>query len=533
LINETTESPRALAWSSPVKDFLVEDFVLDDDWTTSHTTLEDALSHHSCFPRHDLAYGQWAGKDSRPFVKLMRHLPSTAQPRTKFQYCNLMYAVVSDVLETVTGKKVAEILREWIWDPLGMESTFFTLPAALEHIAASTGKNMARGYYWVGAVNNVDSSSESTQDTTGFYVPEPYLDLGGISGAGATISTVKDYALWVKALLEAAKTPHTGHTSTPISRKMFEELTTPRTILPPLPPSIKEGNMHITPKLYALGWISDSIQIPGHILIGHGGSLTGFGANVKMFPDDGFGVVTMGNTAGTSNIVGRLATLEIIARKFGLSEEEGARLIAKHQQQFSASQIGVQKTSDESETKAVHPNVQKVLSATLPLPGKFDSYTGIYFNPGYGNFTFTVAHESLIHGLRIIRQERGTEGAAPKDVSAALFVKATEPHTWPMAFILRHESGEFFSLEVLVPHGIVDDGVEAGNPDRGCGGGLCQDQAIWERRDFVRGAGAAFKHGPDGQVESVGLMMEPSMVEAGRRDGKGWERGLMWFSKRA
>lgn len=82
----------------------------------------------------------------------------------------------------------------------------------------------------------------------------------------------------------------------------------------------------ITPQLYALGWATLSIK--GYTVVGHTGGLPGFGANILFLPDDGYGVVTMGNTAGTSNIVGNLIAMVLLKQKLRLSIEENASVEA-------------------------------------------------------------------------------------------------------------------------------------------------------------------------------------------------------------
>ena len=52
----------------------------------------------------------------------------TAEPRTEWQYCNAMFGVVTNVIQTITGRTLGSVLKEWIWEPLGMRSTTFTVP---------------------------------------------------------------------------------------------------------------------------------------------------------------------------------------------------------------------------------------------------------------------------------------------------------------------------------------------------------------------------------------------------------------------
>jgi CubicO group peptidase (beta-lactamase class C family) len=113
-------------WHTPIVRLIPNDFALSDEYATTHTTIEDALSHRSGLPRHDYSYGgNYDGQKPsiKGSVRAMRHLPWTAEPRTKFQYCNQMYAVASHVIETLTGSWLGDVLKERIWGPLNMKAT--------------------------------------------------------------------------------------------------------------------------------------------------------------------------------------------------------------------------------------------------------------------------------------------------------------------------------------------------------------------------------------------------------------------------
>jgi CubicO group peptidase (beta-lactamase class C family) len=115
-----------LQWNTPISNLIRDDFVLENDYATTHTTIEDALSHRTGLPRHDFSYGgTYDGHKGMPkdVVRSLRHLPLTAEPRTRFQYCNIMFVVASYVIETLTGMWLGDVLKERIWRPLGMKST--------------------------------------------------------------------------------------------------------------------------------------------------------------------------------------------------------------------------------------------------------------------------------------------------------------------------------------------------------------------------------------------------------------------------
>jgi CubicO group peptidase (beta-lactamase class C family) len=125
LVVDDDKHPQ-VQWNTPISQLIREDFVLENEYATTHTTIEDALSHRSGMPRHDYSYGgEYDGHKGTPrdVVRSLRYLPLTAEPRIRFQYSNIMYAVVGHVIETLEGVWLGDFLRERIWEPLGMEST--------------------------------------------------------------------------------------------------------------------------------------------------------------------------------------------------------------------------------------------------------------------------------------------------------------------------------------------------------------------------------------------------------------------------
>jgi CubicO group peptidase (beta-lactamase class C family) len=462
-----------LVWTSPIQKYLREDFVLEDEHATSHTTIEDALSHRSGLPRHDLMYGQ-PGDSPSSVVKRIRYLSMTYQPRTVFQYCNIMFGVMTDLLESLTGQTLETILRNRFWGPLGMNSTSFSLSS--ENDEASS--RLARGYYW-----NSDSDGERASTQKGHYLPEPYLDISPISGAGATISTVNDYSLWVKTLLDAAN--NKTNSKSPLTGSMLNDLFRPRTIIP----LAEDTETFAMPPLYALGWLS--MNFFGEPLVGHSGGLTGFGTGLYMLPGKSFGVVTMGNTAQSSNIAGDIISSQLLLRKIGISSKNLGALAGAHEVLRTLS--GIDLSSDRSRClkRSAFPHFS---AASLPLPGKLSDFAGLYTHPAYGAMNFTVVT------------------AEGKDVLEALLY----PRTWPQKLQLSHTTDTVFTLKMLHPHGLGD---------------IHSDDIAW--KDEGGDLQAIFKFGLDGEVvETMGIELEPEMVEMARNLGvKYWKEGMVWFEK--
>lgn len=94
---------------------------------------------------HDKAYeGLVKGKNakSKDIVHNLRNLPLTTEPWVKYSYTNLMYTTISHVIKIIIGKWLRDVLKELIWVPLDMDSTFFDLQDA-----SHAPNQLASGYY--------------------------------------------------------------------------------------------------------------------------------------------------------------------------------------------------------------------------------------------------------------------------------------------------------------------------------------------------------------------------------------------------
>lgn len=101
-------------------------------------------------------------------------------PGSRFAYSNTGYYISAAIIEKVTGKRYAEVLRENILEPLGMESSGF--------IDSDTViPKLATGYmYW-----NFQ------------FIKPPYSNPSSSKGAGSIYSTVEDLFKWDRALADS------------------------------------------------------------------------------------------------------------------------------------------------------------------------------------------------------------------------------------------------------------------------------------------------------------------------------------------
>jgi len=158
-------SPTPLEWTTPISALLREDFVLSSRWATDHVTLLDAASHRTGYPRHDLSMNV---PSARHLARNLRHLPMAAEPRTRFLYSNIMYGVLGHVVSVLSGRPLVAFLRDHLWKPWGMGSTFLGLADVR---AAGRAADFAAEYWFLN-----DSAA---------FAALPHADLIADAGAGA------------------------------------------------------------------------------------------------------------------------------------------------------------------------------------------------------------------------------------------------------------------------------------------------------------------------------------------------------------
>lgn len=442
--SDATSQP--LDWTTPISEIIRDDFVLEDGWATSHITIEDALSHRTGMPRHDAAsIHKVNGRNAtvKDIVRSLRHFTLNEPARTKWQYCNFMYVVASHIIETLTSRWLGDVLKEWLWQPLGMNSTYFSLEAAL-----AAPEHFAGGYAW-------DRANQT-------FVAAPYMPTQEISGAGAVISSVDDYTKWLRALI---------HEAPPIPRAAHRAFKTPRLFMDPGQAVVGKGPPYDMPRAYAFGWIVTSYR--GHRLWEHDGGMHAYGAEVYFFPDLEFGVVTLANTAMSSNFVGTILVWELVDDKLGVPKEE--------RYDWAKSYEGWDRQIFDHVDGAVDRYYADRPTQGIPPSRPIEAYAGTYYDPGYGNFTLELA-----------------DTKAGGRLNAKLVAKR-EDMTWQTLNEFEHVSGEFWMMY--------------------------QSMLYVASSAFLQFAPAQFRTGSDGTVEALGITWISSSGAVDTIEG------LVWFER--
>ena len=150
--------------------------------TGAKVTIHNLLSHTSGIPNYTALPGFFQNVSRNPFtvddfIKKYASGDLEFEPGTKFVYDNSGYFLLGAIIEKVTGKPYEQVLKENIFDPVGMKNSGY------DHWKTIISKR-ATGY---------------TQTPRG-YETAPYLDMSIPYAAGSIYSTVEDLYLWDQAL---------------------------------------------------------------------------------------------------------------------------------------------------------------------------------------------------------------------------------------------------------------------------------------------------------------------------------------------
>jgi CubicO group peptidase (beta-lactamase class C family) len=593
-------------WQTPVSAVLGGNFVANSKFVTDHATLEDLASHRSGIIGHDMLWGPWMGKSLRGATRAYRDFePVKGEDfRVSWNYNNLCYATLGQVVEVIVGGQdeekgaggvFAKELRERVLKKLGMEGTWMGVQGWREgNKQKGDGwmEEWARPYFWrkieeEGGHGN-GAEKKRPEDEKGYFMPEPHLTLEGIEPAGALISSVEDYAKWARAMLHAAKkskeeqlalqkesggedakVDSSGEKSSgkdtdddnPISPSLYRTLTTPRLSFPrPFPnPSVPPpSNPQLTQPSYALGWILEREQLPGHTIVVHGGGLPGIGTVVALLPEYDFGFVCAANSDGAAPVCEALCR-ELFGARVGLSEEERRKTWEKKDDKGKEGKEGKKDGDLEGKVAPIEGEEASSSSAGKGQEQVSVDLDGKWHHPAYG--TFQLSHAGAAAGLGTERAELGgveivrekKQDSESKDVATKeqqqepWVVEALGRRALHYRFLLHPHAKQpekaeklgvtIFDQEELWAHGEIGEDVfpelDRGWPKQEKGSEV--QKALWGGHSGVKKGAAIAEADREGKVRRLGLTLwrrdygvEGQKKAEALQDG--WEDERIWFT---
>ncbi len=227
-------------------------------------TIRHLLTHTSGIVREAPGFDPLKIQSDADVIKTAYPLPLRFSPGEKYEYCNVGYFSLAEIIRKVAGKPWGEYLGERVFKPLGMNAT---RPTDMRDLVP----NRANGYVW---------REGKFQNASIYFAVRP---------SGAFLSTVMDLAKWEDALAKEKV----------LKQAVLDQMWTPV--------KLNDGKT----ENYGFGWSLDDVR--GHKLVNHGGSLPGFRAQYARFVNDKVTVVvlTNGDNANAFSIARGVANLYI------------------------------------------------------------------------------------------------------------------------------------------------------------------------------------------------------------------------------
>ncbi len=199
-------------------------------------------------------------------IDFFKYQPMVSAPGKRWAYNNSGYILLGAIVEKITGQTYGEFIQQNIFEPLGMEHSYYDNPSQIipQRVA---------GY---------DKSTNGFVNAAYISMTQPYA-------AGALASTIDDLALWDTALytekllkLETLKQAHISY-------------------------QLLDGS----PTAYGFGWMIS--EYAGHRVIEHSGGIHGFRSHTIRLPDDHAFVAVLSNNGGKSpqSLVFKISALVI------------------------------------------------------------------------------------------------------------------------------------------------------------------------------------------------------------------------------
>jgi len=224
-------------------------------------TIRHVLTHTSGLIREAPGFDPMKVESDAAVIRSSYSLPLRFTPGQQWEYGNVGYYVLAEVIHKTSGMAWTEYLTEKIFNPAGMSTTHPTDTRA-------DVPNRAQGY--------VDNDRLLEAD-----------DWLALRPSGAFLSTVLDLAKWDAAL-------YSDSILTEGSRRQMWT-----------PVQLSNGTSYP----YGFGWELGSIR--GHRLVHHSGGIPGFRSEFARFPDDHLSIIFLANLddSDPSAILGKLAAI--------------------------------------------------------------------------------------------------------------------------------------------------------------------------------------------------------------------------------
>jgi D-alanyl-D-alanine carboxypeptidase len=229
----------------------VHKFFPDAPETWRPITIKNLLTHTSGLQREGPAYSNFKIQPDIDIIKSAYSLPLRFKTGEKYEYCNLGYFMLAEIIKQVSGMPWQDYINEQLFIPAGMNNSYVTdfnliIP------------NRANGYM---------HKKDKLVNATPMYAIRP---------SGGFLSTSSDMIKWEKVIREGKII---------LKKDNWEKL---------WQPYIKTSDDAASKEYYGFGW--EINEYNGHKYIVHDGANMGFRSDFARYVNDGLSIIILTNT---------------------------------------------------------------------------------------------------------------------------------------------------------------------------------------------------------------------------------------------
>jgi CubicO group peptidase (beta-lactamase class C family) len=229
----------------------VHKFFPDAPETWRPIRIKHLMSHTSGLQREAPGYNNFKIQADIDIIKSAYKLPLDFKTGEKYQYCNLAYFMLAEIIAQVSGMPWQDYIHDKLFVPAGMSDSYLTDFYAII-------PNRANGYM---------HKHDTLVNATAMFAIRP---------SGGFLSTSSDMIKWEKAIREEKII---------LTKENWEKL---------WQPFIKTSDKPTSKLYYGFGWMINEYK--GHKIVFHDGANIGFRSAFIRFVDQSLSIIVLTNT---------------------------------------------------------------------------------------------------------------------------------------------------------------------------------------------------------------------------------------------
>jgi beta-lactamase class C len=253
-------------WDDPVKKYIPY-LELSSSEATEILTIRHLLSHTTGLPRHTFSHLLDQEQDFQLIIPKLKQVPVRHMPGTYYDYQNVTYGLLANIVESVTKRSYSRLLEEWIFEPAGMQN--------------SSGS-------YSGILNSSDIALPHIKNRKG-YVRAPlsarYYSVAPAAGVNASIT---DMGKWMQMLQTKSALLVTDSTFNEIFKPQISTCTCESNFF------AWEGKLQKAS--YGFGW--RILEYNRQKIYYHGGNVNQYRSEIALDPERKIGITILQNAPG-------------------------------------------------------------------------------------------------------------------------------------------------------------------------------------------------------------------------------------------